>query len=49
VARRKKVIRNMDPQSISALSQYVLLVGMGVCAVVFRVVLKKVIGKGLKP
>lgn len=47
-ARRKKVIENMDPQSISALSQYVLLVGMGVCAVVFRVVLKKVIGKGLK-
>ena len=46
---RKKVIENMDPQSISALSQYVLLVGMGVCAVVFRVVLKKVIGKGLKP
>ncbi|KAF9650193.1 hypothetical protein BDM02DRAFT_3112428 [Thelephora ganbajun] len=49
VARRKKVIENMDPQSISALSRYVLLVGMGVCAVVFRVVLKKVIGKGLKP
>jgi len=49
VARGKKVIENMDPQSISALSQYVLLVGMGVCAVVFRVVLKKVIGKGLKP
>jgi hypothetical protein len=48
-ARRKKVIENMDPQSISALSQYVLLVGMGVCAVVFRVVLKKVIGKGVKP
>ena len=48
-ARRKKVIENMDPQSISALSQYVLLVGMGVCAVVFRVVLKKVIGKGLTP
>jgi len=47
-ARRKRVIENMDPQSISALSQYVLLVGMGVCAVVFRVVLKKVIGKGLK-
>jgi hypothetical protein len=47
--RRKKVIEKMDPQSISALSQYVLLVGMGVCAVVFRVVLKKVIGKGLKP
>jgi len=47
--RRKKVIEKMDPQSISALSQYVLLVGIGVCAVVFRVVLKKVIGKGLKP
>lgn len=47
-ARRRKVIENLDPQSISALSQYVLLVGMGVCAVVFRVVLKKVIGKGLK-
>lgn len=47
-ARRKKLIENMDPQSISALSQYVLLVGMGVCAIVFRVVLKKVIGKGLK-
>ena len=49
VAVRKKVIENMDPQSISALSQYVLLVGMGVCAVVFRVVLKKVVGKALKP
>ena len=48
-ARRKRVLENMDPQSISALSQYVLLVGIGVCAVVFRVVLKKVIGKGLKP
>lgn len=48
-AVRKKVIKNMDPQSISALSQYVLLVGMGVCAVVFRVVLKKVVGKALKP
>jgi uncharacterized protein YoxC len=47
--RRRKVVGNMDPQSISALSQYVLLVGIGVCAVVFRVVLKKVIGKGLKP
>lgn len=47
-ARRKKVIENMDPQSISALSQYVLLVGMGVCAVVLRVVLKRVIGKGPK-
>lgn len=47
-ARRKKAIENMDPQSISALSQYVLLVGMGVCAVVLRVVLKKVIGRGLK-
>ena len=49
VTRRKKVLENIDPQSISALSQYVLLVGVGVCAVVFRVVLKKVIGKGLKP
>ena len=49
IARRKKVIDNLDPQSISALSQYVLLVGIGVCAVVFRVVLKKVIWKGLKP
>ena len=48
-SRRKKVLENMDPQSISALSQYVLLVGIGVCAVMFRVVLKKVIGKGLKP
>lgn len=48
IARRKKLIEGMDPQSISALSQYVLLVGMGVCAVVFRVVLKKVIGKGPK-
>ena len=48
-ARRKRVLENMDPQSISALSQYVLLVGIGVCAVMFRVVLKKVIGKGLKP
>ena len=48
-AKRKRVLENMDPQSISALSQYVLLVGIGVCAVMFRVVLKKVIGKGLKP
>ena len=47
--RRKRVLENMEPQSISALSQYVLLVGIGVCAVMFRVVLKKVIGKGLKP
>lgn len=49
VVVKKKLIENMDPQSISALSQYVLLVGMGVCAVVFRVVLKKVVGKALNP
>jgi hypothetical protein len=45
---KRKAPNNLDPQSIPALSQYVILVGLGVCAVVLRVVLRKVIGKKLK-
>jgi hypothetical protein len=45
---KKKPLDNLDPQSISALSQYVIIVGLGVCAVVLRVVLRKVIGRNLK-
>jgi hypothetical protein len=48
VSRRKTPFDDLDPQSISALSQYVLFAGFGVCAVVLRVVLKKFMGRGLK-
>jgi len=48
VSRKKRPFDNLDPQSMSALSHYVLLAGLGVCAVVFRVVLKKFVGRGLK-
>lgn len=44
----RKRLNHLDPQSIPALSQYVILVGIGVCAVVLRVVLKKFIGRKLK-
>jgi len=47
VGKKNKPIDNFDPQSMSALSQYVLLVGLGVCAVVLRVVLRKVVGRNL--
>jgi len=49
LGRKKKPLDNLDPQSMSALSQYVLLVGLGMCAVVFRVVLRKVVGRNLRP
>jgi len=45
---KRKPLNDLDPQTIPALSQYVILVGIGVCAVVLRVVLKKVIGRKLK-
>ena len=39
-----------EPSTVSDLPSYVLLVGLGVCAVVAQVVLRKVIGKGgLRP
>jgi hypothetical protein len=47
VGKKNKPIDNFEPQSMSALSQYVLLVGLGVCAVVLRVVLRKVVGRNL--
>ncbi|KAI0791210.1 hypothetical protein C8Q75DRAFT_757150 [Abortiporus biennis] len=37
--------RSTDPQSVSELPSYVLLVGIGVCAIVLRVVFKKVGGR----
>ncbi|KAE9411341.1 hypothetical protein BT96DRAFT_1011175 [Gymnopus androsaceus JB14] len=36
---------NLDPQTLSQLPPYVLLVGLGVCAVVLRVVAKKLGGR----
>ncbi|THH18951.1 hypothetical protein EW146_g2101 [Bondarzewia mesenterica] len=38
----------LDPGSVSALPSYVLLVGLGVCAVVLRVVLRRVAGRPLR-
>ncbi|GBE90057.1 hypothetical protein SCP_1800790 [Sparassis crispa] len=38
---------NAEPSSVSDLPSYVLLVGLGVCAVVLRVVLRKVTGRGV--
>lgn len=35
-----------EPSLVSELPQYVLLVGLGVCAVVFRVLMKKTVGRG---
>lgn len=35
-----------EPSLVSELPQYVLLVGLGVCAVVFRVIMKKAAGRG---
>ncbi|KAI0050514.1 hypothetical protein FA95DRAFT_1570569 [Auriscalpium vulgare] len=37
------------PSAISELPSYVLLVGLGVCAVVLQVVLRRVAGRNLKP
>lgn len=40
---------NLEPTTVSDLPSYVLLVGLGVCAVVLQVVLKRVGGRSLKP
>jgi hypothetical protein len=40
---------NLEPTTMSDLPSYVLLVGLGVCAVVLQVVLKRVGGRSLKP
>ena len=40
---------NLEPTKVSDLPSYVLLVGLGVCAVVLQVVLKRVGGRSLKP
>lgn len=40
---------DLEPTTLSDLPSYVLLVGLGVCAVVFRVVLKRVGCRSLKP
>jgi hypothetical protein len=39
----------LEPTTVSDLPSYVLLVGLGVCAVVFKVVLKRVWCRSLKP
>lgn len=41
----RKISMDLDPHSMTALSRYVILAGIGVCAVVLRVVLRKVVGK----
>ncbi|KAI0353692.1 hypothetical protein OH77DRAFT_1482995 [Trametes cingulata] len=47
VARRGKDDEEDDqPSSVSDLPSYVFLVGLGVCAVVLQVVLRKVVGRG---
>jgi hypothetical protein len=40
---------DLEPTTMSDLPSYVLLVGLGVCAVVLQVVLKRVGGRSLKP
>jgi hypothetical protein len=40
---------DLEPSTVSDLPSYVLLVGLGVCAVVFKVVLKRVGYRSLKP
>lgn len=40
---------DLEPTTMSDLPSYVFLVGLGVCAVVFKVVLKRVWFRGLKP
>jgi len=40
---------DLGPTAMSDIPSYVLMVGLGVCAVVFQVVLKRVGGRGLKP
>lgn len=40
---------DLEPTTVSDLPSYVLLVGLGVCAVVFKVVLKRVGYRSLKP
>jgi hypothetical protein len=47
-----RVVRHvvdLEPTTVSDLPSYVLLVGLGVCAVVLQVVLKRVGGRSLKP
>ena len=39
----------LGPETVSDLPSYVLLVGLGVCTVVLQVVLKRVVGRSLKP
>jgi hypothetical protein len=39
----------LEPTTVSDLPSYVLLIGLGVCAVVFKVVLKRVWYRSLKP
>ncbi|KAI0667947.1 hypothetical protein C8Q78DRAFT_1195769 [Trametes maxima] len=49
VARRRRKDENEDddqPSTVSDLPSYVILVGLGVCAVVLQVVLRKVVGRG---
>jgi hypothetical protein len=40
---------DLEPTTMSDLPSYVLLVGLGVCTVVFKVVLKRVWCRGMKP
>ncbi|KAI0648668.1 hypothetical protein C8Q79DRAFT_946344 [Trametes meyenii] len=49
VVRRRRKDENEDddqPSTMSDLPSYVILVGLGVCAVVLQVVLRKVVGRG---
>ncbi|KAI0323962.1 hypothetical protein GY45DRAFT_1375929 [Cubamyces sp. BRFM 1775] len=43
---RRKDEEEEQPSTVSDLPSYVLLVGLGVCAVVLQVVLRKVVGRG---
>ncbi|KAI0833856.1 hypothetical protein BC628DRAFT_1427720 [Trametes gibbosa] len=45
-ASRRKRDEGEDPTTMTDLPSYVLLVGLGVCAVVLRVVFRKVVGRG---
>ncbi|KAA1467250.1 hypothetical protein DENSPDRAFT_847425 [Dentipellis sp. KUC8613] len=49
VSRRRRVTDDLVPDTVGGIPSYVLLVGLGVCAVVLRVVLRRVAGRNLKP
>ncbi|KII95496.1 hypothetical protein PLICRDRAFT_170140 [Plicaturopsis crispa FD-325 SS-3] len=46
--RQRENGRLLEPTTVSALPSYVLLVGLGLCAVVLKVVLKRMVGRSVR-